>query len=229
MNSRFISAALCAIILIVAPLAVWAEHTYPHQWQDRLLWADFFPEPDRHTPVTVNGTFLPSIIQGDTTYTANDSPLLLVGETTVAPGATLRLEPGVHIYAHEYASILVEGSILLTGTPQDPILLTTNEAHLENQVWGGVVLTPSSTAQVSHAKFMYASPAVSCMAGSRAAIANTDILFGNSGIFTNSPDCAISNSTIMNSRTGITSINAAVQSTNTAIRASIADIKQVYY
>lgn len=211
--------------LVLIPLAVWIEHSDAPVWNERLLWPVFQEEPNRHTPRYPLGTFLPPTITQDMTFSAKDNPIILAGTTTIAPGVQVTFEPGMMMVVHEYGQIIVEGMLSVRGSAEQPVRITSNEEHIDNRVWTGIVIQSGGQATMNHAIIRYASPAVSCMAQSKATISNSLIEFGNLGIYTESPACAVTASTIRSVRDGVIAVGVeepAIQATT--IRARNKDI-----
>lgn len=82
------------------------------------LWLD---EGDPHNPSTneVSGT-----IAEDVFWTTNAGPYRVVGSLTVAPGATLFVEPGVEVQFDPGQGMTVLGRLLADGTEEEPIRFT---------------------------------------------------------------------------------------------------------
>ncbi len=217
---RNVPSILLAIILLGMPAAALVEQSEIELWNNRLLWPLFSPEPDRHTPILPLGTFLPPLINRDMTFTRADNPVILAGITTIPAHATLTIEAGTRVVIHEYGQLKVQGQLLILGTASEPVHFTSNEEHVENRVWGGLVLNPASRSVISHATFRYASPAISCLGGSQARIDSITIELGNLGIFTSGDHCAITNSTLRHVRDGMISLGPEPKITNTTISAS---------
>lgn len=90
------------------------------------------------------------IISNDTIFTA-DKPYLIYNYLKIAEGKTLTLQPGVRLYFHQDADLLVGGNLVAEGTYENPILLRgdrfdkindtaeTPYAYLPGQ-WGSVIL-----------------------------------------------------------------------------------------
>ena len=82
-------------------------------------------------------------ITGDETWCLADSPHELVSSVTVAPGATLTVEPGVVVQVPGnpwYIDIVVQGSLVSAGTAQLLIIFT----HTDYNTWGGIVVDGGS-------------------------------------------------------------------------------------
>ena len=99
-------------------------------------------------------------LTADTRLTA-DRPYLIYDSLVVAPGATLRLDPGTRLHFHNRASLLVQGRLQAEGTQQAPIQIRGDRLdrlfadlpydNLGGQ-WGGIRFYPESTGNtISHA------------------------------------------------------------------------------
>ncbi len=70
-------------------------------------------------------------IEGDTVWTAAESPFLITEDvyfSPVDPGATLTIEPGVVVEFQEGTSLNVFGNLIVTGTPENNVQFTSAEA-----------------------------------------------------------------------------------------------------
>jgi hypothetical protein len=63
-----------------------------------------------------NAHFLHSTIINNNTTWANDLPYVILGSLRVAADVSLSIAPGVKIYAHANAPIIVDGSLIVNGT-----------------------------------------------------------------------------------------------------------------
>lgn len=71
-----------------------------------------------------NANFLRNaIIKEDRTWN-NRLPYVILGSLQVDTNVTLTLDPGVKIYAHATAPILIDGTLIANGTKEDPVLFT---------------------------------------------------------------------------------------------------------
>ena len=95
-----------------------------------------------------NANFLRNrTITGNITW-PNNLPYVILGGLTINTGATLNIEAGCKIYAHTYAPILVNGSLITNGTLQQPV--TFNGDRLDGEykdfsaAWPGIYFTETS-------------------------------------------------------------------------------------
>jgi len=87
-------------------------------------------------------------ISGELTgvLTAAGGPYRLVGDVAVPAGSTLRIEPGVRVFADARAVFRVDGAIHAAGTETDSIIFERGIA----ETWGGFVLSSTDTADFSY-------------------------------------------------------------------------------
>ncbi|MFH2009618.1 MAG: right-handed parallel beta-helix repeat-containing protein [bacterium] len=85
-----------------------------------------------------------TIIATDTTWTAADSPVVLVEDATILEGVTLTIEPGVTVQLASFVSIHVAGQLVAQGTEGSPVLFTGDATGTEPARWGSVVFLDSS-------------------------------------------------------------------------------------
>ncbi|HLD26016.1 MAG TPA: hypothetical protein VJC05_03170 [Candidatus Andersenbacteria bacterium] len=222
-----LSTVIFTITLLGLPLALWAEHADSRVWNQRLAIPTFEPEPARHTPREITGTYLPPIITSDRTLTAEGSPYLLTTTTRVAPGATLTVNAGTAILTHEFASLTIEGTLRADGTREAPVLFASNEAHPLNQTWAGLQVAAGGRATMSHITLTAASPAISCLPDSIVHIDHATISDSSLGLFATSSSCRLTNSSLQNVYDGIVTIDTNIPMSNTTIWAVRHDIRKI--
>lgn len=98
------------------------------------------PLSDTHIPA---GT-----ITTDTTWTSANSPYILDGSVTVAPGVTLTVEPGVTVMAGINVELKVQGHLEALGTSAQPITFT----HVPGDYpwWTGLIFDGSAGQGTGH-------------------------------------------------------------------------------
>ncbi len=98
---------------------------------------------------------LPDTVAQDLLLTADCSPYIADGDVTVLPNITLTAEPGVEIRFPKGASMFVNGNLQLTGTEDQPVLIS----NAEDQVpWGGIYLSNTTAlSRLSYVKLALAS------------------------------------------------------------------------
>lgn len=194
---------LFILLLLLLPAALWLEQADSDFWNSRLAWPTDRPEPNRHTPIYALGTFLPPRITGQLAIGPADNPVVLTDTTYIEETGSLTIKPGTRVYAHEYGQLIVDGQLNSNGSVESPITFTTNEANGANRTWGGIILQPSSRAQIRYTNFRYASPAVSCLSLNPATISRVVIELGTLGAFVSSPACQLEDSIIRSVYDGI--------------------------
>lgn len=94
------------------------------------------------------------IIDTDTRLTA-ERPYQLFDSLVVAPGVTLTIDPGAHLYFHDKSELIVRGSLRVNGTPESPVNMTGDRTgnvvasipfELMSGQWGGIYFATTSSA-----------------------------------------------------------------------------------
>jgi RHS repeat-associated protein len=99
-------------------------------------------------PSAASATTLPSTIKEDMTLTAAGNPY--TGTSTIEPGATVKVEPGVKF---EIYSLAVKGTLKVEGTAENPVLFTDSG---ESPSWCSISFESGSGASViDHAELSY--------------------------------------------------------------------------
>lgn len=182
-------AILLSLALVLSPVLFWLQQATPEVFTQRLLLPYLSPVLDRHTPRYTTGPYLAPVISNNQTIPASASPLILTRSTRVAPGVTLTIAAGTTIYAAEFATLTIDGTLITQGTKDQPVIFSTNEQHEANQLWNGLVLGAGSHSDLRHTTIKYAAPAVTCLKNSsltsnRLTIKNTKV-----PVFTEQPNC----------------------------------------
>jgi hypothetical protein len=134
-------------------------------------------EVHQHDPASGDMTFdlqlaANPISSPDIHWTLAGSPYYLVGDATVAAGKTLRIDPGVRVFAASTRRLIVNGIIKAIGTAAAPIRFSHRPgANLEDDPrepgdqlvppkWGGILVSDSLSSEniISHATFYGAQP-----------------------------------------------------------------------
>jgi hypothetical protein len=75
------------------------------------------------------------------TWTANNSPYLVIGQLIIPTGQTLTIEAGVEVNFQGYYKFTVNGNLQALGTENDSIVFTTDD---QNTAWGGIRFNSSN-------------------------------------------------------------------------------------
>lgn len=217
--SAKISSLAVVVVLLGLPFLMWSERAAGTTWVERLVIPHIEETPDRHTPRFSQGTYLPPVVTRDTTLNATQNPILVAHTTRIPAGVTLTVTPGVQFYFHEFATLVVEGELMLGGTDESPITLSSNELHPANQLWNGIIFMPGSSAGITGTTIQQATPAISCLPSSHVRIGKSRLVQATTGVFTKSSDCHITDSTIQASQYGVIAVDVEPVLTNTTITA----------
>ena len=89
--------------------------------------------------ISDTNTFTGGHITTDTTLRLYDSPFIVTSDIDIAPHATLTIEAGVELQFDEGVGIFVHGILVVDGTPDQRIILTS-----KNRYWHGVEWLPDA-------------------------------------------------------------------------------------
>ena len=136
-------------------------------WGGTVVGAEGFPRPE-DSPEGAQAAFVtaPTIgpyqpqtdvfgsITTDTTWTLAKSPYRVVGNLTVNPGVTLRIDPGVRVEFGHWVGLWVEGNLQAVGTTGLPIVFTGSSP--ENGWWWSIFVRYAGSATLEHVEVAYA-------------------------------------------------------------------------
>jgi hypothetical protein len=91
-------------------------------------------------PAYSKATDVWGLIDNDTTWNLAGSPYIVVGNTLVASGARLTIEPGVEVRFNGFYYLRVEGNLQAKGTFDNKILFTSNLSPQQKRDWLGIVM-----------------------------------------------------------------------------------------
>lgn len=85
---------------------------------------------------------------GGNLHWTNEKPYVIYDSILVPSGCTLTIDPGTKIYSHNASCFLVAGTLIVNGTPTEPVIfqgdrLDAEYKDLSNQ-WAGIRLLPRS-------------------------------------------------------------------------------------
>ncbi len=123
-------------------------------------------------------TFVDSDVTADTTWTPEQSPYRVVENVTVAPDASLSIQPGTTVQFAEGVSMHVAGGLYANGTEDQPVHLTSSRPASTPGTWGSIrtVGSGSSTITLSHTELTDATDGISVTnPDSTVLVANTSL------------------------------------------------------
>ncbi len=208
------SSFLFTLALLLIPASIYLEKFLPNTWDSPLFHPAYLNESSFHTPTHTDGTYLPPLIDQDTVLTPDQNPVLLPRTTTVTSNATLTIQAGTEIYTNEFSSLIIAGTLNITGQENQSVLFTTNETHSDNQTWNGIILLPSSKSYIDFTHITHGVPALTCESGSSAFIDHSSLSSPVLSVFSSSSNCYITNSRLISARDGMHIINSHPTLTN---------------
>ncbi|MEJ2641245.1 MAG: hypothetical protein P8010_16895 [Desulfosarcinaceae bacterium] len=84
-------------------------------------------------------TIVTDNITSDTTLEKSGSPYIICSDMHVYPDITLTIEPGVIAIIAKDATLLIGGTLIAIGTPEDPITFTSDQRTPQTEgPWKGI-------------------------------------------------------------------------------------------
>lgn len=120
-------------------------------------------------PKVYAATQISGEIQGEVTWTLEESPYVVNIGTTIPAGSSLNIEPGVVVkFPSSFASLDIDGELNAIGTVESPIIFTSykddnaggdtnedGESYPDGLDWRGIIFGPGSLGKISHASVLY--------------------------------------------------------------------------
>ena len=105
---------------------------------------------NQYMPFTVvlDYTELSGTLSGQTLLTSENSPYVISGDILIPSGSAVSIEPGTVLRFNEDCSMICQGNLYAEGSPGDSVVFC---ANLENEPWGGIML--SGEAEFSYTVF----------------------------------------------------------------------------
>jgi hypothetical protein len=92
---------------------------------------------------------LPTTISKDTILTKANSPYLIASNTTVSPGATLKIEAGVTVKFGPQAILTISGSLIVQGTKNDSVYFVSSAQGIQ---WEYILNNYSNDIEIYYVK-----------------------------------------------------------------------------
>jgi len=164
---------------------------------------------EESSPSTVESFLLPGVMSINAVWKTQDSPFYLTGDLTVAPGVSLVIDKGVTVYvsrgeqwdaqsADDLVEMRVQGTLMIQGTADQPVVITSGSGSPAAGDWQGIVFDVASDLGASLVKGLHlsfaeygfdglsglpqitASRLINCrVAGIRCRSSRSDLLFEN--------------------------------------------------
>ncbi len=114
---------------------------------------DDTPEPDPDSGEVAGE------IRGDQTWSGE---IAIVGNTTIAAGATVTVEPGTAITAKDGVTLRVSGTLEVAGTAEAPVTMLPTA---DSTTWAGIVADPGGSVHLAYAEGGAVASLLYCHAG----------------------------------------------------------------
>ena len=133
-------------------------------------------------------TYVSGIISSDTTWTATDSPHIVVGNITVLPNVNLTLEAGTIVKFDGYFQIRMTGSALnVNGSEDNIVAFTSNQGSPTVGDWNTIFFDSGSTGIITYAVIEYATKGIST-SDTSPTILNSELGNNSYGIYISETD-----------------------------------------
>jgi len=155
-------------------------------------------------------------LQGDVTWTAQGNPWVVVGDVTVPADGSLTLEPGVRVLFSNTdleeletprTELVVLGMLVVAGSAERPVELTTLDNNPAAGRWEGVRVTDGGLASFENARLSYAVRGVQVVGpGSEVEVLDSEVAYCSSaGVLASEGTTAVVRRSVVhgNSRYGI--------------------------
>jgi parallel beta-helix repeat protein len=129
-------------------------------------------------------------LKGEHEWTKGGSPYIVTGDVIIPKGSTLRIGPGVTVrFKADIPSregvnladleLLVRGTLIVEGAPQDTVVLTSDARRPRWTDWAGIIIEGAAgRAELDAAIVEFANEGIKCMRGTLIA-RNTTVRRGN--------------------------------------------------
>ena len=183
--------------------------------------ADFVPFLDE-SGNPISHPYVQGVISTDTTWTAADSPYLIVGHAIVNYFTTLTVEPGTVVKFTGSYYLRIDGILNAQGTEDNRIVFTSNAVTPQAGDWHSIYFTNTSVDEdciLDYVDVEYSTNGVQCESASPT-ISNSAISYTtNYGIYANNGSSPIvSHNTINESTYGVYAVNSSPPISNNTIQ-----------
>ena len=144
---------------------------------------DFGNPLDGPNGSAIPGNFLNGIINADTTFISGET-YLIIGSTFVAANKTLTIPAGTTLKFYGKSDLVVDGTLLVQGTVNSPVVLTSGRATQNKDDWRDIWIRSSSVGSVIQNAIIEYNYRGILLANAAASInGNTIRQFENDGIY----------------------------------------------
>ncbi len=149
-----------------------------------------------------NATNITGGIFSNTTWTAANSPYIILDSCVIFQGVTLTIDPGVVVEFDDNAFIDQRGTLIANGTVGDSITFTSSSATPYPGIYMGLILEYNTTNSYEYCKFSYAGTAIEYHGeNNNVPITNSVFTSNTTGIYIRI--ATVDNCAFINNETGI--------------------------
>lgn len=148
--------------------------------------------------------------------------ILVKGFVMVAPQATLRIDPGTVVrftstVARQLPNLVIQGRLHAAGTPERPIVLTSDRSRPARGAWGGIVLLSTEKHNLlEQCRIEYAETGID-VRFSTVTMKGVSIVQAGIALLSNDGVVQITGSTVSDSETGIEIYNSEFDGRDTTV------------
>ena len=119
-------------------------------------------------PPTTEQTKVSGAVDADTVWSSKHNPYIVVGDITVKRGTSLKIEPGVEVRFDGFYWLIMQGTLVASGTSEAPILFSSNKPNPDIKAWGGIRFqnTNDDKSHLQMVKVEYADVGIDCFSSS---------------------------------------------------------------
>ncbi len=132
--------------------------------------------------ITLSQTNVSGAITSNTTWSLENSPYIVTGNTVVFENYSLTIEPGVVVKFDDNVELRIKGSIIAAGSDTKNIVFTSNNPNPQKGSWQEINIDIKGTFTFDYVKIEYANNALKYNYVTSSSIKNSIFQFNNNAI-----------------------------------------------